>query len=948
VGSFRTTFYACARVRTQYRLEVIARRYPTAQDLIDELGRYLTGEPIKARPISRMERAVKWARRRPALAALIAVCVLGVFAVFTQWYRAEASLVRLNARTYLNQIALADSALSAGDFARADRLLTLCPPGLRNWEWNHLRRKCQSKLTTLNGRGLVEKAWGADFSPDGRKFAVLEIRNWVNVYDTLTGQLLLGLYAPGGEVCRVRFTSDGERIALASYQAPRQAGLPTPVHFRLYDSSDGHRIHSAQVRTDIPSGSGLWVAVSPDGKRFATAGCQTDGSLFVRVWDAMTGEEVLSLGASRLESTTQLPWVTTSRLAAETIPEDIEEAKSALEYSDDGKRVILKRASAVNVWNAERGEELVSVPVKARWTSDYAVSPDGARLLVPQSETTIAVWDAVNRRQLVAFHHSLPQVVRFSPDGNRIALGGRDGSVALMDAATGRELSVYRDYMNVHRDYVSTGVWYLAFSQDGEHLASSDRCGTVRLWHLADPQAKSDLRENSGPIRCIAFAPDARRFATASGDHTVTVWNSESAEPITFVGEHWGPAKRLAFSNDGNRVILYVGPLVYPRRKVDTLAIDVGTGRQTTVDASDVPLVSDAVSPDGEFTAENVGGGSIKISAGAKRLYWLDPRIPAAGYCIAFSPANEWIVAGADYGVEVWLFRSASRRFSNLSSRTLQGHTGPIRSVAFSADGKRLASASDDGTIKLWNTATWEEILTLKGHTGPVRCVAFSGDGQRLLSGGDDGSLRFWDAPMREAVAGNATLPWSYFGPPAGGLFESVLAGCFQPLLAAFCFLFLILPLLLARWSLRNRMYRWQAGLFLVGYLASIHALLILANLPRNTNAEDIVHELVRRVYLPTLGGGLPFLIFLAGVVSCIRKRLWRTLALVFALLGALTLALTWFYWWIGGPIDRNWWVLPYFLAGMFGLAWIVLYSVVRWFLRSTRTGGALPRSAWR
>ena len=80
---------------------------------------------------------------------------------------------------------------------------------------------------------------------------------------------------------------------------------------------------------------------------------------------------------------------------------------------------------------------------------------------------------------------------------------------------------------------------------------------------------------------------------------------------------------------------------------------------------------------------------------------------------------------------------------------TLNGHTGPVNCVAFSADGKRLASASKDQTVKVWDATNGQETLTLKGHTGPVTSVAFSPDGKRLASASNDQTVRVWDVTPR-------------------------------------------------------------------------------------------------------------------------------------------------------------------------------------------------------
>ena len=78
---------------------------------------------------------------------------------------------------------------------------------------------------------------------------------------------------------------------------------------------------------------------------------------------------------------------------------------------------------------------------------------------------------------------------------------------------------------------------------------------------------------------------------------------------------------------------------------------------------------------------------------------------------------------------------------------TLKGHTGEVWSVCFSPDGKRLASASDDKTVKVWDTQTGQESLTLKGHTAAVTSVCFSTDGKRLASASKDGTVKIWNAP---------------------------------------------------------------------------------------------------------------------------------------------------------------------------------------------------------
>ncbi|MBC7318837.1 PD40 domain-containing protein [Candidatus Bipolaricaulota bacterium] len=113
--------------------------------------------------------------------------------------------------------------------------------------------------------------------------------------------------------------------------------------------------------------------------------------------------------------------------------------------------------------------------------------------------------------------------------------------------------------------------------------------------------------------------------------------------------------------------------------------------------------------------------------------------------CVTYSPDGKWLAVGTSIRVEL-------READTLElAALLTGHTEPVLSVAFSPDGSLLASGSWDGTIKLWNVATGEELRTLTGHTGYVYSVAFSPDGKILASGSDDGTVLLWDV---EAVLG--------------------------------------------------------------------------------------------------------------------------------------------------------------------------------------------------
>src|SRR5262249_4395250 len=140
-----------------------------AADLADDLGRFLDGRPVAARPLGPAARAARWARRRPGIAGLLAavaaVAAVGFAGVLWQWRQTGAALGAAKAALYLNQIARARHELQANHVGRAERLLDETAPAARGWEWHYLKGQCQTDLFTLRGGGGAVQS--VAFSADG-------------------------------------------------------------------------------------------------------------------------------------------------------------------------------------------------------------------------------------------------------------------------------------------------------------------------------------------------------------------------------------------------------------------------------------------------------------------------------------------------------------------------------------------------------------------------------------------------------------------------------------------------------------------------------------------------------------------------------------------------------------------------------------------------------------
>ncbi len=243
------------------------------------------------------------------------------------------------------------------------------------------------------------------------------------------------------------------------------------------------------------------------------------------------------------------------------------------------------------------------------------------------------------------------------------------------------------------RDVISLG-----FSPDGRRIASGARDKTIRLWDTETGNLLRTFQGHGEEVTSVAFSPDERWIASAARDKTVKLWET---------------------STDA----------------VQTLAID----------SSERPVV--AFSPDGRFIATASLDGSLNLWNVATLTQVRTFQTGGGVFSVAFSGDGKRLSANQGKKIMVWEVETGKM------VQTLDGHDLNVLSVAFSPDGRSVASASADETIKLWDIATGKSVLTLTGHQGSVVFVAFSPDAKQVVSGSDtDDLIILWDTATGKPV----------------------------------------------------------------------------------------------------------------------------------------------------------------------------------------------------
>ncbi len=256
------------------------RRYASAAALAADLRRFLAGEPIAARPITRLERVAKWARRKPTLAAAYTLALLAVLlgglggTAVWQWREAEWQRERFERFDYGRTIQVAHQEWRENNVPATLALLESTRADLRGWEWRYVHRLCHSELVTLKGHtGPVSSA---SFSPDGSRVVTASGDQTAKVWDAQSGAEVLTLKGHIGYVSSASFSPDGSRIVTGSYDNTA----------KVWDAKSGAQVLTFKGHTGL-----VWSAsFSPDGSRIVTGGDST-----AKVWDPKSGAEVLTL-----------------------------------------------------------------------------------------------------------------------------------------------------------------------------------------------------------------------------------------------------------------------------------------------------------------------------------------------------------------------------------------------------------------------------------------------------------------------------------------------------------------------------------------------------------------------------------------------------------------------------------------------------------------------------
>ena len=658
------------------------RRYQSAHELADELGRFIRNEPVLARPVSQLEKVWRWCLRKPlvaglsatTLALLVAVAIgapIALYQINQDQARARALMAQLRIQSYASDMKEASLALEEQNRGAAQELIQKHLPkadqDLRGLEWRYLWTLLRGdELASLRShRGGVREVV---FSPDGHLLASSGLDQTVRIWEVSSGKALKKLQGVTDQNLHqsIAFAPDGSALAVAS-----------GGRINLWRTSDWQPLRQPLTGATGTTGVTAPIVFSPDGKILA----------------ARSGGELML-------------WDTTNWKMASLKAESNQGVRGCLAIAPDNRLLALAFAfgAPLQLWDLAARAKVNQIETVA---ASLAFGPNGTQLAIGVYETgQVRLLDSASGKFIASSQIGETNIsvfgVAFSPEGKMLATAVGP-LIHLHDLPSARKRATLKGH--------HAAVHSLAHSPAAPLLASAGMDGTIKLWST-EPAGPTNVWDARSDIDLLSPGRNRQRLCSWAADGLLQFWDiidgrltpafalpSDEEQPGRF-------AKKVQCSPDGSYA-------AYGTADGQVNVYDSATGRV--------------------ISSLRIGESNVRAAAFSPDNKWL---LTAEEGDASLTTTQE--VANAT--LWNWRTKQVEARLDDVYCSVLDLPVG-----TFSPDGRLLAYVAQGYTVNLWDSVTKQVCWKLKGHDWLVCALNFSPDGRLLATSSFDGSTRVWD-----------------------------------------------------------------------------------------------------------------------------------------------------------------------------------------------------------
>ena len=645
---------------------------------------------------------------------------------------------------YVAGINLAATEFSRGNTPRGVNLLTSFIPkdgntDIRDFYWYYLWENNPKEKAIFNyDESEITVADSIAFSPDGKMLAKM-VRGNIVAWDMehekqLRSPGFLDFY----DHDFIIFSPDGQ--TLGSWGGDKLI---------LWDVTKDKAI--PKIGMPISVKGVISLAFSPDGNVLASGGGDS-----VRLWDVKSGKYLETLTGST-QDVNSVAFSPDGRLLAlggndgvklyerktRTLKKLGGHTKSvrSVAFSPDGNVLVSGGGVEVKLWDVDKMEILTTLIGHTKDIKSVAFSPV-AKMFASTDSVSVKVWDLETRREVTTLNGYTDDInsIAFSPNSLTLAIG-LVGDLKLWNLE-GIWNAKKKETLAIHNRH-SMAVDSVAFSADGKILVSRSKSGAIKIWDVLSGTLLKQLDNERNQLFSKlppVFSLDGKILSSSklNGKAKIDKLLFGDTNPLYSSFAFSPDEKTLAFGYTGE------GVEIWDVKSAESLA-KFSLPTEVCIEGECPNNVHTlAFSPDGKVLAVGSGDYKVRIWDAMRRKVIATLDEPFLPRSVAFSPDGR-VLAASGSEVKLW----ETKNWKELA--TLSGHTKGVSSIAFSTDGKTLASGGPDG-IKLWNTRVGKELAELNWQSEGITSVAFSPDGKNFASGGEDGIVRLWTGASNKNV----------------------------------------------------------------------------------------------------------------------------------------------------------------------------------------------------